>query len=53
VPGVGQHTIEVLREAGCDESVIAAGIAAGYLSEEQIAPPAGRASNALTRSLNR
>lgn len=53
VPGVGQHTAEVLREVGCTDEEITAGLARGYLSEDQIAPPAGRTANALTRSLNR
>lgn len=53
IPGVGQHTVEILLDAGCDASEIATGLASGYLSDTRVDPPAGRSANTLTRSLNR
>jgi crotonobetainyl-CoA:carnitine CoA-transferase CaiB-like acyl-CoA transferase len=51
VPGVGEHTEEILTELGFAAAEITELIATGVVSTEQIAPPAGRVFNVITKSL--
>ncbi len=53
IPGVGEHTLEVLGNVGLNDTEVKELWAVCVVSTEPIPAPASRTSNALTRSLNR
>jgi crotonobetainyl-CoA:carnitine CoA-transferase CaiB-like acyl-CoA transferase len=51
VPGVGEHTEEILTELGFTPEELADLLAKGVVSTKRIDPPAGRVFNVITKSL--
>lgn len=51
VPGVGEHTEEILTELGFTPEDLADLLAKGVVSTTRIDPPAGRVFNVITKSL--